>query len=61
MYTFDFCCFIRKSLKQETNSKKPNAFFCFFVCFTECKYDAYLLNQHRQLTNGRNVCSAIFC
>ena len=30
-------------------------------CFTECKYDAYLLNQHRQLTNGRNVCGAIFC
>ena len=24
---------------------KPN-----FFCFTECKYAAYLMNQHRQLT-----------
>ena len=26
-----------------------------FFCFTEYKYVAYLLNQHKQLTNGRNV------
>ena len=32
-----------------------------FFCFTECKHAAYLLNQHRQLTNGKNVCGAIFC
>ena len=31
-----------------------------FFCFTECKYAAYLLNQHRQLTNIRNICGAIF-
>ena len=29
-------------------------------CFAECKYAAYFLNQHRQLTNGRNVCGADF-
>ena len=34
---------------------------CFFLCFTKCKYVLYLLNQHRQLTNDRNVCGAIFC
>ena len=32
-----------------------------FFCFTECKHAAYLLNQHRQLTNGKNVCGATFC
>ena len=31
---------------------------CF--CFAECKYAAYLRNQHRQLTNVKNVCGAIF-
>ena len=29
-----------------------------FFCFTEYKYVAYSLNQHKQLTNGRNVCGA---
>ena len=49
--TLDFCYFTTKWPKWGTNSKKPNIFFCF----TEYKYVAYLLNQHKQLTNGRNV------
>ena len=28
--------------------------------FAEYKYAAYFLNQHRQLTRGRNACGAIF-
>ena len=32
-----------------------------FFCFTDCKYVAYLLNQHRQQTDIRNLCGAIFC
>ena len=30
-----------------------------FLCFAQYKYAAYLLNQHRQLTNGKNVCGAL--
>ena len=36
--------------------KKPNVIF-----FVEYKYAAYLLNQHRQLTNHENVFGANFC
>ena len=32
-----------------------------FPCSGQYKYGAYLLNQHRQLTNDRNICGAIFC
>ena len=30
-------------------------------CFVEYKYGGRLLNQHRQLTNGRNVCGTNIC
>ena len=36
--------------------QKSQRFFFFFF-FAEYKYVACLLNQHRQLTNGRNVYS----
>ena len=48
-------------LQNDQNGEKCKKAKRIFFCFTECKYDAYLLNQHRQLTNGRNVCGAIFC
>ena len=53
-----FLLLLTKWSKRATNSKKPNV---IFFCFTECKYVAYLLNQDRQLANGRNVYGAIFC
>ena len=45
----------------KTGNKFKKAKRNLFFCFTKYKYAAYLLNQQRQLTNGRNVCGAIFC
>ena len=56
IYTFDFCYFIYKKTKTGNIFKKAKCNF-----FDEYKYGAYLLNQHRQLTNGINVCGDIFC
>ena len=42
-------------LQNDQNGKKFKKAKRNSFCFTECKYDAYLLIQHRQLTNGRNV------
>ena len=58
IYVFEFCYFIRKWSKRVIN-KKIQTYFLFG--FTECKYAAYLLDQQRQVTNGKNVCGAIFC
>ena len=41
-----------KMIKMRNKFKKAKAIFLIF-CFTECIYAAYLLNQHRQLTNGK--------
>ena len=52
-----------KMTKMGNKLKKANFFFfifVFFFCFTECKYAVYLMNQHRQLTNGKNICDGIF-
>ena len=46
-----------KMTKTWNKFKKPKR---MFFCFTEWKYAACLLSQHRQLTNGRNVCGTIF-
>ena len=49
---------LQNDQNEEHIQKSQTYFFCF--CFAECKYTAHLLNQHRQLTNGRNVCVTIF-
>ena len=36
-----------------------NGKLIFFLYFRK-QYAVYLLNQHRQLANGKNVCSALF-
>ena len=52
-----------KMTKTGNKFKKTKRIFCF----THCKYPAYLLNVYLQpyiykpLTNGTNVCGAIFC
>ena len=49
---------VTKLPKRGTNSKKRDV---IVFCLIEYKYATYFLNQHRQLTNGRNVCGTIFC
>ena len=47
-------------LQNDQNGKKFKKAKRNSFCFTECKYDAYLLIQHRQLTNGGDVCVLFF-
>ena len=48
-------------LQNDQNGEQLQKSQTYFFCFNKCKYAAYLRNQYRQLTNGRNVCGAIFC
>ena len=52
---------LQNDQNREHIQKSRRFFFVFFVfiffCFAEYKYVACLLNQYRQLTNGRNVYS----
>ena len=48
-------------LQNDQNGEQIQKSQTYFFCFNKCKYGGYLLNQHRQLISGRNVCGTIFC
>ena len=47
-------------IQSDQNGEQIQKSQTYFFCFIECKYAAYLLNQHKQVANGRNFSGAIF-